>query len=301
MTPRLRTFATRHKVIRVASVLAFGSLAVFGWVRSSRRNPPVPVFQVQRAEFLDALQFRGEVKAMKSVTVAAPPDVGSLQIVKLVTDGAQVKEGDVVVEFDASKTKQDLDQDRSIVKSSDAQIEQSRAQAKLTEEEDTTAVLKARFAVDKDGKTIPRALVEKMNRARYFDLGMGDMRQIALSNISLRLHQSAAPADLGARTRELAARYDLLPLPAFAQQQDSFGHLNGYSAVYYTYRWSKVIADDMFTRFARAGLRDPATAADYRRKVLEPGGGKPAAELVADFLGRPISLAAYKAEMARER
>jgi len=159
----------------------------------------------------------------------------------------------------------------------------------------------ARFAVDKDGKTIPRALVEKMNRARYFDLGMGDMRQIALSNISLRLHQSAAPADLGARTRELAARYDLLPLPAFAQQQDSFGHLNGYSAVYYTYRWSKVIADDMFTRFARAGLRDPATAADYRRKVLEPGGGKPAAELVADFLGRPISLAAYKAEMARDR
>jgi len=149
MTPPLRSFVLRRKAILVASVLAFGSLAVFGWVRSSRRNPPVPVFQVQRAEFLDALQFRGEVKAMKSVTVAAPPDVGSLQIVKLVSDGAQVKAGDVVVEFDASKTKQDLDQDRSIVKSSDAQIEQSRAQAKLTEEEDTTAVLKARFAVEK--------------------------------------------------------------------------------------------------------------------------------------------------------
>jgi thimet oligopeptidase len=159
----------------------------------------------------------------------------------------------------------------------------------------------ARFAVDKDGKVIPRALVEKMNKARYFDLGMTDMRQVALSNISLRLHQGPAPADLGARTRELDAAYNLMALPAFAQQQDSFGHLNGYSAVYYTYRWSKVIADDMFTRFAKAGLRDPATAAAYRAKVLEPGGSKPAAELVADFLGRPISLDAYKAEMAKDR
>ncbi|MBC2664691.1 Zn-dependent oligopeptidase [Novosphingobium flavum] len=159
----------------------------------------------------------------------------------------------------------------------------------------------AKFAVNAKGETIPRALVEKMNAARYFDLGMTDMRQLALSNISLRLHQGPAPADLGARTRQLDAEYDALPLPAFAQQQDSFGHLNGYSAVYYTYRWSKVIADDMFTRFAKAGLRDPATALAYRRKVLEPGGSKPAAQLVADFLGRPISIDAYKAEMAKDR
>lgn len=159
----------------------------------------------------------------------------------------------------------------------------------------------ARFAVNARGETIPRALVEKMNAARYFDLGMSDMRQLALSNISLRLHQAPAPADLGARTRQLDAEYDPLPLPPFAQQQDSFGHLNGYSAVYYTYRWSKVIANDLFTRFARAGLRDPATAADYRRKVLEPGGSKPAAQLVVDFLGRPVSLDAYKAEMAKDR
>ena len=97
----------------------------------------------------------------------------------------------------------------------------------------------------------------------------------------------------------------LLASPAFAQQQASFGHLNGYSAVYYTYRWSKVIADDMFTRFApqsgSAGLNDAPTALAYRRQVLEPGGSKPAAALVQDFLGRPVSLDAYKAEMAKDR
>ncbi|HET9629736.1 MAG TPA: M3 family metallopeptidase, partial [Novosphingobium sp.] len=89
----------------------------------------------------------------------------------------------------------------------------------------------ARFARNAKGETIPRELVEKMNRARYFDQGMADMRQLALSNISLRFHQGPSPADLGARMRELDAVYNPLPAPSFSQFQDSFGHLNGYSAV----------------------------------------------------------------------
>ena len=157
------------------------------------------------------------------------------------------------------------------------------------------------FAVDAQGQPIPRALVDKLNAARYFNLGMDDMRQLALSNVSLRLYQGPAPADLGARTRELDQRYDPLKLPDVVQFQDSFDHLNGYSAIYYTYRWSKVIALDMFTRFREHGLRDRATAARYRQMVLAPGGAKPAAELVANFLERPISLDAYKAEVAKDR
>lgn len=90
-------------------------------------------------------------------------------------------------------------------------------------------------------------------------------------------------------------------MPDFTQMQDSFTHLNGYSAVYYTYRWSIVIADDLFTRFQREGLTNPQTAAAYRKAVLEPGGTKPAAELVRDFLGRDINLEAYRAKMAKDQ
>jgi thimet oligopeptidase len=60
-----------------------------------------------------------------------------------------------------------------------------------------------------------------------------------------------------------------------------------------------VIADDLFTRFAAEGLRNPQTAADYRKLVLERGGTKPAAELVRDFLGRDVSLGAYREELAK--
>jgi multidrug efflux pump subunit AcrA (membrane-fusion protein) len=71
-----------------------------------------------------------------------------LQIVKVIPDGTQVKQGDVVVEFDPSKTQQDLAQDRSVLKSSQAEIEQARAQGRLTEEADTTAVMKAKYDVE---------------------------------------------------------------------------------------------------------------------------------------------------------
>jgi len=147
MRRKLLEFWGKRKAIVIA-VLVAGSVAVFGLVHYSSKAPSTTTFQVKRGEFLDVIQFRGELKAMKSVTIVAPPDAGDLQILKLAADGTQVKAGDVVVEFDPSKTKQDLAQDQSVLKSAQAEIEQVRAQGRLTEEEDTTAVMKARYEVE---------------------------------------------------------------------------------------------------------------------------------------------------------
>jgi RND family efflux transporter MFP subunit len=147
MKPKLLEFWRKRKAIVIAVLIA-GSVAVFGLVHYSSKAPTATTFQVKRGEFLDVIQFRGELKATKSVTIVAPPDAGDLQILKLAADGTQVKAGDVVVEFDPSKTKQDLAQDQSVLKSAQAEIEQVRAQGRLTEEEDTTAVMKARYEVE---------------------------------------------------------------------------------------------------------------------------------------------------------
>jgi multidrug resistance efflux pump len=148
MMPLLGKVLKRRRTVIALSILAASSLGVFGWVRTVRREPPIASFQVQRADFLDVVQFRGDVKALKSVTISAPPNVGMLQIVKLATDGSTVKQGDVVVEFDTSRTKTDLDTYNSSLKSSEAEIEQAKAQARLSEEENTTALMKARFDLE---------------------------------------------------------------------------------------------------------------------------------------------------------
>jgi len=148
MMPRLRRLLKEHRAIAVTLILAASGIGVYGWVRTMKKEPTVPSFQVQPAEFLDVIQFRGDIKALKSITISAPPDVGTLQIVKLAPDGSAVKQGDVVVEFDPSKTRTDLETDKSLLKSSEAETEQSQAQGRLTEEEDTTAVMKARYDVE---------------------------------------------------------------------------------------------------------------------------------------------------------
>ena len=76
--------------------------------------------------------------------------------------------------------------------------------------------------------------------------------------------------------------------------QTAFGHLDGYSAVYYTYAWSEVIAKDLFSAFDRSNLFDATIAGRYRDTVLAPGGTAPAAKLVENFLGRPFNFEAYR-------
>jgi thimet oligopeptidase len=75
---------------------------------------------------------------------------------------------------------------------------------------------------------------------------------------------------------------------------ESFGHLDGYSALYYTYMWSLVIAKDLFAAFQAEGILAPGPARRYRAAILEPGGSRPAAALVRDFLGRDPSFAPFE-------
>ncbi|HKV26764.1 MAG TPA: efflux RND transporter periplasmic adaptor subunit [Candidatus Acidoferrales bacterium] len=123
-------------------VLGFVGLGAF---RLARPAPLLPSALVQRTEFTDYVQIHGEAKARKSVTVTAPFQAGDLQIIKLASNGAQVKKGDIVVQFDATTLKQTLAQDESTLKSSAGEIQQARALARLKEEQDLTDVMKARF------------------------------------------------------------------------------------------------------------------------------------------------------------
>ena len=137
------------RIALAAAVLVVGSGAILGYTRFAvKRTPDTATFQVKREEFLEVLQFRGQVKAMRSVTISAPAEAGDLEVLKIVAGGTHVNPGDVVVEFDKSKKEQELAVNGSVLKSAQAEIEQERAQDVLKEEEDKTALSKARYDVE---------------------------------------------------------------------------------------------------------------------------------------------------------
>jgi CxxC motif-containing protein len=80
----------QRRSLIVAPVLFVGGAAVYGLVHLSNRSSTIPAFEVKREEFVDSVQFRGEVKAMKSLTISAPAEAGELQILKIATSGVDV-------------------------------------------------------------------------------------------------------------------------------------------------------------------------------------------------------------------
>ena len=171
------------------------------------------------------------------------------------------------------------------------------APSQLLEEWIWDPAVLARFARHhRTGEPIPAALVTRMKAADEYGKGLQVRQQMFYAALSLELHRRPPEGlDTTALTAELQARYTPFRPVEETYLQASFGHLDGYSAIYYTYMWSLVIAKDLFSEFQRVGLMDPATARRYRRAVLEPGGSRPAAELVQAFLGRPSGFEAYRA------
>jgi thimet oligopeptidase len=145
------------------------------------------------------------------------------------------------------------------------------------------------------GDVIPRELVEKMRRADKFGLGTQTVQQIFYAAISLGFHRADPDVlDQLGEVQRLQAQYTPFRYVPGTKFHASFGHLVGYSAMYYTYQWSLVIAKDLLTPFERAGLMAKDVTFAYRDKILVPGGSRDAADLVREFLGRAYDFAAYE-------
>ncbi|CAN5255742.1 hypothetical protein BH18CHL2_BH18CHL2_04680 [soil metagenome] len=144
------------------------------------------------------------------------------------------------------------------------------------------------------GEQISEELVRRLRESRDFGRGVFVQRQLFLSAVSLHYHdRDPRELDTTKLLFELAARYSPSKLDPDNRFQASFGHLEGYTAVYATYQWSSTISRDLLSAFTK-GLMDVPLARRYRDVILAPGGTKPAAELVSDFLGRPFSFDAYR-------
>jgi thimet oligopeptidase len=146
------------------------------------------------------------------------------------------------------------------------------------------------------GQPIPYDVFARMLKASTHGRALSTLTQVMYATYSLNTHDLRA-GDLDLDTL-LRAGYDRFSMYEFVdgnRMYAAFTHLVGYTSNYYTYLYDKVMALEFFELFREQGaekLLDGPTAMRYRRTVLEPGGSKPARELVQAFLGREVSMGA---------
>lgn len=159
------------------------------------------------------------------------------------------------------------------------------------------AVLKTFAKHHQTGQPIPDTLTAQLKRAKEFGVGVDMRRQFFLAAVSLDFHARTPGFDSTEVLKEIQDKFlpfrrEWVPGTHF---ELGFGHLDGYSAIYYTYQWSTVIAKDLLTQFKNKGMLNGTVATQYRKKVLEAGGSKEAAVMVEEFLGRPYAFDAFQA------
>ncbi|HKV63261.1 MAG TPA: efflux RND transporter periplasmic adaptor subunit [Candidatus Acidoferrum sp.] len=190
------------RAIAVTAVVVLG-LFVLGAFRLASPAAKFSTAEVKRKEFVEYLEVKGEVKALRSVVIAAPYGAGDLQIMNLAANSAKVKKGDVLVEFDNTTVKQKLAQDQSALKSAEAEIQQSRAAARLKEEQDLTDVMAAKFAAQKAALDASKQEIVSVIEGEEAKLKLADAEQkVKESEAKLNADRSAAKADIASKKQK---------------------------------------------------------------------------------------------------
>lgn len=142
-------------------------------------------------------------------------------------------------------------------------------------------------------KKLPSDLLDRMLKAKLLNVGAFTLRQVFFALIDMHYHTTPVE-DTTAKWYELFPEITGFHLMPDTNPDASFGHLmGGYQAGYYGYQWSKVYAEDIFTKFEKNGYFDEKTGLEYREKILSPGGSRDPDEMVRDFLGRESNNEAY--------
>ncbi len=152
------------------------------------------------------------------------------------------------------------------------------------------------FAVHhQTGSPIPREMVEQMRSARSLGRGTQVRQQMFYAALSLTYHyRDPQGLDTTAVLKALQNKFSPFGFVEGTHLQANFGHLDGYSALYYTYMWSRVIACDLHESFQREGMFNQAVADRYVSSILAPGGTRDAELLVRDFVGRDFGFDAFE-------
>lgn len=152
----------------------------------------------------------------------------------------------------------------------------------------------ANYAVHHEtGEQIPQELLDRVIAARDFNQGFDTYEYLAATMVDLEWHLlGPGEADESIDVREFEdtalAKYNMdKPYVPPRYKSAYFAHIfaGGYSANYYAYIWSEILAADAFAFMREEGGLTRENGDRYRQHILSRGGTREAMDLYRDYRG----------------
>jgi peptidyl-dipeptidase Dcp len=145
------------------------------------------------------------------------------------------------------------------------------------------------------GETIPDELIQKIKNAGHFNQGFVNVEYLSAAFLDMDWHtlkQVTSDIDVDQFETKALNRIRLIPEIVVRYRSTYFSHIfsGGYSAGYYSYKWSEVLDADAFGAFKETSLFDSKTAGSFRDNILARGGTEDPMVLYKRFRGREPSI-----------
>jgi peptidyl-dipeptidase Dcp len=151
------------------------------------------------------------------------------------------------------------------------------------------------------GEPMPQVLVDRIKQSEKFNQGYATVEYLSAAIVDMELHtRPDGIVDAAAVEREVLERVGMPREIAMRHRLPHFNHLfasDAYSAGYYSYLWSDVMAADTWQAFIEAGGPWDRRVADrLRQHILSDGNSIDRAEAYRRFRGRDPDVTALLEE-----
>lgn len=143
----------------------------------------------------------------------------------------------------------------------------------------------------KTGKPMPKALVDKLMKAKYFNSGYDMTELVAAAELDMQWHE--IPADKPVKNVDSFQRAALKKTGVYMEQvppryrSTYFSHIwgSGYAAGYYAYMWTQMLCDDTYQWFLDHGGLTRKNGQRYRDMILSRGNTEDLETMFENFYG----------------
>ncbi|MEX2301470.1 MAG: HlyD family efflux transporter periplasmic adaptor subunit [Bryobacterales bacterium] len=143
----MKKLAVRLLVLLILAGVAAGAYYLIQ--RIPKEEDDIPLAEVKRGDLEVRAYLRGELRAVRSITLTAPNLGSQSQVTQLAPAGALAKAKDLIVEFDDSERRAALEDDELEVQRIRENLIKAETDLDIRKSQDEVELVKARYAVTK--------------------------------------------------------------------------------------------------------------------------------------------------------